>query len=195
MQVILVKSVRKLGKVGDTVNVADGFGRNYLIPQELAIRASRDNVALFSTKQVQLEDTNKENKILAEEAAKSLEGKHITFITQSAADGRLFGSVSGKIIANELSKIIDFKLNYSNILLDNPIKFNGVYDIQVVLHSEVVTNIIIVIAKTESEAQDALKDFKDGGKKADMQKEDELNAIEHESLILKQKENAEENSN
>ncbi|RTK93091.1 MAG: 50S ribosomal protein L9 [Rickettsiales bacterium] len=182
MQVILVKSVRKLGKIGDTVNVADGFGRNYLIPQELAIRATRDNVAKFSTQKNELEEKNKQSKILAEKVADSLKGKHLTFVTQSAADGRLFGSVSSKAIAAELTKITDINLNYANILLENPIKFNGVYEVQVSLHSEVTTNILIVIAKTDSEAQDALKEFKEGGKKEEIQKEDELNAIEHQSL-------------
>lgn len=182
MQVILVKPVRKLGKVGETVNVANGYGRNYLIPQELAIRATNDNMEKFASLQKDLEAKNAENKIQAEKAAKVIEGKHLDFITQSAADGRLFGSVTLKALAIKISEIAKIKLNYSNILLDSPIKFNGVYNVQVILHAEVTASILVVVAKTASEAQDALIDFKEGGTKAeDEAKEAELEAIAEET--------------
>ena len=188
MQVILVKPVRKLGKVGETVNVANGYGRNYLIPQELAIRATNDNLEKFATLQKELEAKNAESKKEAEKAAKAIDGKHLDFITQSAADGRLFGSVSLKALATKVSEIAKIKLNYSNILLDSPIKFNGVYNVQVVLHPEVTASVLVIVAKTESEAQDALIEFKEGGNKAeDDAKEAELESIAEET----QKEKAE----
>lgn len=188
MQVILVKPVRKLGKVGETVNVANGYGRNYLIPQELAIRATNDNLEKFATLQKELEAKNAESKKEAEKAAKAIDGKHLDFITQSAADGRLFGSVSLKALATKVSEIAKIKLNYSNIPLDSPIKFNGVYNVQVVLHPEVTASVLVVVAKTESEAQDALIEFKEGGNKAeDEAKEAELESIAEET----QKEKAE----
>jgi large subunit ribosomal protein L9 len=178
MQVILVKPVRKLGKVGDTVNVANGYGRNYLIPQELAIRATNDNIEKFAAVQKNLEAKNVENKKVAEKSAKEIDGKHLNFITQSAADGRLFGSVTLKALAIKLSELSKVNLNYSNILLDSPIKFNGVYNVQVILHPEIIASVLIVVAKTESEAQDALIEFKEGGTKAeDEAKEAELAAI------------------
>ena len=182
MQVILVKPVRKLGKVGETVNVANGYGRNYLIPQKLAIRATNDNLEKFATLQKELEAKNSENKIAAEKAAKAIDGKHLDFITQSAADGRLFGSVSLKALATKISEIAKIQLNYSNILLDSPIKFNGVYNVQVILHPEVTASVLVVVAKTESEAQDALIEFKEGGSKAeDEAKEAELESIAEET--------------
>lgn len=182
MQVILVKPVRKLGKVGETVNVANGYGRNYLIPQKLAIRATNDNLEKFATLQKELEAKNTENKIAAEKAAKAIDGKHLDFITQSAADGRLFGSVSLKALATKISEIAKIQLNYSNILLDSPIKFNGVYNVQVILHPEVTASVLVVVAKTESEAQDALIEFKEGGSKAeDEAKEAELESIAEET--------------
>ena len=191
MQVILVKPVRKLGKVGETVNVANGYGRNYLIPQELAIRATNDNLEKFATLQKELEAKNAESKKEVEKAAKTIDGKHLDFITQSAADGRLFGSVSLKALATKISEIAKIKLNYSNILLDSPIKFNGVYNVQVVLHPEVTASVLVVVAKTESEAQDALIEFKEGGSKAEEEaKEAELESIAEETL--KEKAEAEE---
>lgn len=175
MQVILVKPVRKLGKVGDIVNVADGYGRNYLIPQELAIRATNDNVERFASLKKDLEAKNAENKKKAEAAKEKIEGKHFDFITQSAVDGRLFGSVNLKAIAVEVSKLSGLDLNYSNISLDSPIKYNGVYEVQVALHPEVSTKVLIVVAKTEAEAQDALLDYQQNGAKSEeRKKEDEL---------------------
>lgn len=179
MQVILVKSVRKLGRVGETVDVAHGYGRNYLIPQEFAIRASRENIEKFSAIQKELEDKNSDNKQSAEIAAKKLEGKHINFITQSAADGRLFGSVSAKSLAVEISKLADVSLNYNNVLLAAPIKFNGVYNVEVSLHPDVTTTILVVVAKTEPEAQDALIEYKEGGSK----KEAEARAKEEQYIF------------
>lgn len=182
MQVILIKSVRKLGKVGETVDVANGYGRNYLIPQNLAIRATNDNLKKFASLQKDLEAKNVESKKLAEKAAKAIGGKHLDFITQSAADGRLFGSVSLKALAAKVSKLADLELNYSNILLDSPIKFNGVYNVQIILHPEVTASILVVVAKTESEAKDALIEFKEGGAKAEEEaKKAQLQAIAEET--------------
>lgn len=182
MQVILLKPVRKLGQVGENVSVADGYGRNYLIPQEFALRATKENLEKFDSLKKELEQKNAKNKEASEIAAKEIEGKNINFITQSAADGRLFGSVSSKSLAIEISKIFDVSLNYTNISLDAPIKFNGVYKVQINLHPEVSTSILVVVAKSESEAQDALVDYKEGGSK----KEDEAMAIE-EQLMLEAK--------
>lgn len=180
MQVILIKSVRKLGRVGEIVNVKNGFGRNFLVPQNLAIRATKDNLAKFATIQHELESKNNKDKSVLEEMAKSLNDKHLTFVTQSGADGRLFGSISLKLLASSVSEIVGHKLNYSNIILDNPIKFNGVYQVQVMFHPEIFANILVVVAKSESEAQDALRDYKENGKKekAEDEKELELEAIE-----------------
>jgi large subunit ribosomal protein L9 len=159
MQVILTKTVKKLGKVGETVRVSNGYGRNYLIPRSIAIRATQENMQKFLIHKQELEEKNIKDKILAQKSAKLIEGQHIFFITQSAPDGRLFGSVSIKSIATEVSNMIDTKLNYSNIQLDKPIKFNGVYNVQISLHPEVNVALSVVVAKTESEAQDMLVEF------------------------------------
>ena len=174
MQVILVNSVRKLGKVGDIINVADGYGRNYLISQKLAVRATNNNIEKYTALQREFEIKNVEHKKLAEKVAKAIDNKHLDFITQSATDGRLFGSVSLKALAARISEIAKTKLNYSNIILDGPIKYNGVYNIQVMLHPEVSAFVLVVVAKTQSDAQDALIKFKKIGIKS----QDKTKAIE-----------------
>ena len=182
MQVILVKPVRKLGKVGEIVTVASGYGRNYLVPQECAIRATKENMAKFASLQKALEIKNAKNKEYAEKAAKLIEGKHIDFVTQSAIDGKLFGSVNAKRLAVEISKLAGVTLNYTNIFLDAPIKFNGVYNIQIILHPEVIANILVVVAKSAAEAQDALREHKEKvcSKKTN-EKKKEMTALEAEN--------------
>lgn len=165
MQVILIKPVRKLGKVGEVVNVKNGYGRNFLVPQGIAIRATKDNLGKFAALQKELEEKNIQAKSKMEATAKALDGKHLTFVTQSGADGRLFGSISLKLLASSLSELSGYKLNYSNILLDSPIKVNGVFKVQVMLHPEIFASVLVVVAKSESEAQDALVEYKKGGKK------------------------------
>lgn len=160
MQVILIKSIRKLGQIGEIVTVAKGYGRNYLIPQKLATRATHKNLENFSLNKQHLEKQNLENKQEATKVAQAIDGSNFNFILPSSADGRLFGSVSLKAIAIRVSDTIKTKLNYSNILLDKPIKFNGVYTVEVVLHPEITSSILVVVAKTEPEALNALERFK-----------------------------------
>lgn len=181
MQVILIKPVRKLGKVGEVVNVKNGYGRNFLIPQDLAIRATKDNLGKFATIQNDLETKNNENKLVLENIAKALNDKHLTFVTQSGADGRLFGSISLKLLASSISELSGHKLNYSNIILDSPIKFNGVYKVQVMFHPEIFASVLVVVAKSDSEAQDALREYKEDKKKSESKKEEELNMIKTET--------------
>ncbi|MGC0371319.1 MAG: hypothetical protein DGJ47_000005 [Rickettsiaceae bacterium] len=165
MQVILTKSVRKLGKVGETVSVASGFARNYLLPQEFAIRATESNIAKFESLKKDLEKKNSDNIESAKKAVVKLKDKHLTFAVQSSADGRLFGSIGTKTLAKRISDEFGLDLKYNNIILDDVIKFNGVYETTIVLHPEVMTTILIVIAKTEEEAQAALQDHKESKNK------------------------------
>lgn len=171
MQVILTKPVKKLGKVGEIVKVKDGYGRNYLLPKEMAIRATSDNKEQFADQKKALAEKNEETKKMAEAAAKKMSGKNVLFIMQSAADGRLFGSVSTKLIASEVSKEADFPLNYSNVNLPAPIKFTGVYPVDISYHAEVHGEVNVVAARSESEAHELIleaKEEKDSSKKKDV---------------------------
>lgn len=179
MQVILIKPVRKLGKVGEIVNIKNGYGRNFLVPRGFAIRATKENLGKFAALQSEFEETNAQDKLKMEAAANALNGKHLIFVTQSGADGRLFGSISLKLLASSLSELSGYKLNYSNIIIDSPIKFNGVFKIQVMLHPEIFASVLVVVAKSDSEAQDALREYKEtGAKKPEVEKEQELDMIE-----------------
>lgn len=164
MQVILTKPLRKLGKIGDVVNVRAGYGRNYLLPQNLAIRATEDNIASFNSIKEELERKNKTNVSEAQKLLKLLEGKNVIFSLPSSTDGKLFGSITARNIADELSKMIGSTLSYENIALEHPVKYNGAYEVRVNLHPEVSTKIMVVVAKTLEEAQATLQEYHSSNK-------------------------------
>lgn len=160
MKVILLKPVRKLGKIGEEVDVKPGFGRNFLVPQGFAVRATEANRVVIAEQKKDLEAKNAEAKKVAEALSAKIIGKDFTFIRQSAADGRLFGSVANKEIAKTLSDA-GYEIAHSHIHLDKPIKNLGVHEVSLILHSDVISNIIINVARSESEAIDALREYKD----------------------------------
>jgi large subunit ribosomal protein L9 len=178
MQVILQKQIKGLGKIGEIVKVADGYARNYLFPKNFAIRATNDNMAKFEATKQALERKNQEEKTSAESDVSKVKDKVLIFVMQSASDGRLFGSVSAKLIAQRLSELSGLALTYANISLSSPIKSNGVYNIQVSLHPEVNTEILISIAKTDSEAEQALDNYKSKNSKSE-----EETSAENEIII------------
>jgi large subunit ribosomal protein L9 len=160
MEVILVKPLRKggksLGKIGDLIKVKDGFARNFLIPQEYAIRANANNKRLIEEQKHSLEQKNAQEKVLAEQYIQKINGKQIIFVRQSSDDGKLFGSVNNKEVAKELSNVLGHPVNPSCVLLDHAIKFLGVSVVEVMLHPDVVGTVVVAIGRSESEAQDAL---------------------------------------
>ena len=125
MEIILVKPVRKLGKIGEILKVKNGFGRNYLIPQKLAIRATELNKQLIVQQKHEFEEKDKKVMSDAETISNLIKGKDLIFIRQSADDGRLFGSVSSKEIAENLSKIASHPISYLHVVLDKQINQRG----------------------------------------------------------------------
>jgi large subunit ribosomal protein L9 len=162
MEVILVKPLKKVGKIGSLVNVKNGFGRNWLIPQGFAIRATEKNKQLIESQKHDLEERNSKAMADSEIIAKIINDKDLMFIRQSAADGRLFGSVNNKEIAKELSNIAESEIAPTCIALEAPLKTIGVFEVEVNLHHDVTCNITVTIARSASEAQDALRNFKTG---------------------------------
>lgn len=155
MQVVLLEPISKLGKSGDIVEVKNGFARNYLIPRGAALRASKENIASFEARKVEIEAENAKRAQAAQAVAEKLKGTKITIIRQAAADGRLFGSVTVREISENL-EALGFEVESKAINLLNPIKAVGAYDVQVNLHAEVSTEIVVNVARTESEAEQQL---------------------------------------
>lgn len=162
MKVILVEPIKYLGGVGDTVNVKPGFARNYLIPQNLALYATDDNVVVFEKKRAELEKRNQEQKKAAEKRASALEGKLFTIVRQAGEDGRLYGSVNAKDIVTAITAQSKEVLERREVHLTQPIKYIGVYAVPLQFHAEVAATVHINVARSEEEAKDHAERFARG---------------------------------
>ncbi|MAI02220.1 MAG: 50S ribosomal protein L9 [Rickettsiales bacterium TMED254] len=153
MEVILLEKISKLGNIGETVKVRDGYARNYLIPKKVAIRATEANKKVFEEKKDELEKANLKK---IEEAKKVLEllPKSIILFREASEQGALFGSVTSRDIVKEINELKKISLNAKDIILKSNIKNLGNYKVEVILHAE-VTSIIEVNVKNieESESQ------------------------------------------
>jgi large subunit ribosomal protein L9 len=152
MQVILLERVEKLGQMGDEVKVKDGFGRNYLLPQKKALRATKANREYFLTQKQHLEAHNLERKKDADAIGKKLEGKTFTLLRQAGDRGQLYGSVSPRDISDVITAG-GFTVSRTQVPLDKAIKHIGLVPVVVVLHPEVRVTITLNVARTEDEAE------------------------------------------
>ncbi|MBR6408717.1 MAG: 50S ribosomal protein L9 [Alphaproteobacteria bacterium] len=151
MEVILLEHVEKLGKMGDKVTVKNGYARNYLLPQNKALRATEANVAYFEKQKAELEAHNKALFEAATAKAESLKGFKAVLIRQAAETGQLYGSVTIRDIASAI-KEAGFDVERRLVYLEKPIKDLGVYKVQLNLHPEVTQTILINVARTSDEA-------------------------------------------
>ena len=151
MEVILLEHVNKLGKMGDKVNVKNGYARNYLLPQNKALRATEANIAYFEKKKAELQAHNKALLETALKQAETLKGFKAVLIRQAAETGQLYGSVTIRDIAAAI-KEAGFEVERRLVYLERPIKDLGVYKVQLNLHPEVTQTILVNVARTADEA-------------------------------------------
>ena len=152
MEVILLERVAKLGQMGDVVSVKDGYARNFLLPQEKALRASDANIRAFEAQKAQLEARNLETKKEAEDLAAKLDGEKFVGIRSASEAGSLYGSVSPRDAA-EAATEAGFSVDRKQIALKAPIKELGLHEVSVVLHPEVDATIVLNVARTVEEAE------------------------------------------
>ncbi|HYM72396.1 MAG TPA: 50S ribosomal protein L9 [Stellaceae bacterium] len=152
MELILLERVEKLGQMGQIVKVKPGYARNFLLPQKKAMRATKDNLAYFETQRVQLEANNLSRKADAGTVAEKLEGLHVVLIRQAGESGQLYGSVSSRDIAEEVTAA-GFTVDRQQIVLDRPIKNLGLHPVRVMLHPEVGVTVIANVAQSGEAAQ------------------------------------------
>jgi large subunit ribosomal protein L9 len=151
MDVILLERVPKLGAMGEVVKVKAGFGRNFLLAQGKALRATDANKAKFERERAALEARNAERRASAGEEAKALDGKSFTLIRQAGESGQLYGSVSPRDIA-EAASAIGVAVSRAHIQLQAPIKTIGLYKVTVSPHPEVEVTITLNVARSADEA-------------------------------------------
>lgn len=152
MQVILLERIARLGQMGDTVTVKDGFARNFLLPQGKALRANEANKKKFEGQRAQLEAQNLERKNEAQGVADKLDGKSFIVVRSAGETGQLYGSVSTRDIADIITEG-GFSLHRNQVELNHPIKTIGLHEIEISLHPEVQVKVSVNVARSTEEAE------------------------------------------
>lgn len=144
MEVILLDKVNKLGGIGDVVAVKPGFARNFLIPNKKAVMATKANLATFEERRAELEAQAAERKLAADSRAQALKGKTFTIEANAGDEGKLFGSIGTRDIADAISTEIE--VSKAEVRLpEGAIRHTGSFEVDVQLHSEVVVSVIIEV--------------------------------------------------
>jgi large subunit ribosomal protein L9 len=146
MEVILKEDVTKLGSRGDVVKVAEGYGRNFLLPHKLAIEATSGNKKVVEQMRAAALRRSAKEKAQAEELSKQFDGLSVSFQRRSGENDQLFGSVTSSDIAEALEKK-GFSLDRRKIQIHEPLKTVGEFTIPVKLHKDVTAHLKVVIEK------------------------------------------------
>jgi large subunit ribosomal protein L9 len=152
MEVILKEDVIKLGHRGDVVKVADGYGRNYLLPGKLAIEANAANKAVIEQMKGSAIRKSAKEKVEAEQLATQLSAVELVFERKVGEHDHLFGSVTSGDIAHEL-EAKGYKIDRRKISLEDPLKTIGEYHVPVKLHREVTSHVKVTVKGDQPEAE------------------------------------------
>ena len=151
MKVILTEKITKLGNIGDTVEVKTGYARNYLLPNNKAMRCTKENLALFEAKKAELVARHENAKKEAESKVDAVKNAKLHMIRQAGDTGQLYGSVSSRDIARELKEVAGVSVESAQVLLGSPIKSVGAFDTKIALHPDVIVDVKIYVAQTQDE--------------------------------------------
>ena len=152
VELILLQRVEKLGQMGEIVTVKPGYARNFLLPQGKAIRANAHNRERFERERVQLEAQNLKRREEAERLSERMHGLSVILIRQAGDSGSLYGYVTTRDIAEATTKA-GLTISRSQVILPEPIKQLGVYEVRVALHPEVSMQVSVNVARSEEEAE------------------------------------------
>ena len=152
MDVILLERIARLGQMGETVKVRDGYARNYLLPQGKALRANDANKKRFEAERSTLEARNLERRSEAQKVADALEGKTFVMVRSAGETGQLYGSVAARDIIEALAAE-SFNIGRNQVDLSLPIKTIGLHKVTLLLHAEVEIEIQINVARSAEEAE------------------------------------------
>lgn len=147
MKVILKEDVKGSGKKGDLVNVSDGYARNYLLPKGLAMEANNQAMGEFKAKQAAAQHHAAVEKQEAQELAQRIGGKTVKLTAKAGANGKLFGSVTAKEVAEAIGKAFDCAIDKRKVSLDMEIKAFGSYTAQVKLHPGIVAKVTVSVGE------------------------------------------------
>lgn len=149
MEVILLERITRLGGVGDIVKVKNGYARNFLIPMKKALRASEENKKVFEERRHIIEQQNAESKAAAEKIFQVLNGLTLSLVRQASQEGKLYGSVAVRDIAEAL-KEAGHDVPKSQIILASTIKSTGDYPVKITLHPDVTATVTVSVIRVET---------------------------------------------
>lgn len=147
MKVILLEDVKSLGKKGEIVNVSDGYARNMILPKKLGLEATSKNLNDLKLQNQHAEKVAQENLEAAKKFAEELKDKKIEVKMKSGEGGRTFGSISTKEIAEAAKKQLDLELDKKKMVLKDPIKALGTYEVQIKLHPQVTGTFTVHVSE------------------------------------------------
>jgi len=151
MEVILLERIEKLGQMGDVVAVKPGYARNYLLPAKKAMRATKENLAVFETQRQQLEAENLKRRDEAQQVADKLDGLKVVIIRSAGESGQLYGSVNARDISDAVTEG-GFTIQRNQVVLERPVKTLGLFDLRIRLHPEVDATVTANVARSDEEA-------------------------------------------
>lgn len=146
MKVILRQNFESLGKIGDVVDVKDGYARNYLLPRGIAYSASKGNIKALNEEKKVVEKRSKQELAAAEQLSAELEKISVTIPVQVGEEDKIFGTVTTQMIADAL-KEKEYDIDKRKIEIDEPIKSLGIYGVSIKLHPAVSTKIKVWVVR------------------------------------------------
>lgn len=150
MELILKETINTLGQIGDVVTVKNGYGRNYLLPQGKAVIATKENLEELEKNKAEIAAKVAEETKVAESIGKKISGNTITIEQLAGDDGRLFGSVTSADIAEKISAL-DVEIDKRQVVLTDPIKAVGEYDVVIKVGFNVTAEVKVVVAAASKE--------------------------------------------
>ena len=148
MEVILLERIEKIGKLGDVVKVKDGFARNYLLPQKKALRANKENIAIYEKQKKIYEEKNAALLKEVRSMAKNMTNLSISIRKQASESGQLYGSVAAREIADTI-KLKGHDIQTKQIQLNSVIKNIGVHEVKIALHPEVILSVKVKVLRND----------------------------------------------
>ncbi|QCO67754.1 50S ribosomal protein L9 [Luteimonas yindakuii] len=146
MKLILLQKITNLGNLGDTVSVKPGYGRNFLVPQGKAVPATADNLASFEAKRAEYEAKAKDQLEAASSRLSKLEGFTVNVKANASSEGKLYGSVTNRDIAEALSAQSGVEVHKSEVVMgEGPFRHVGEYEVVIHMHADVETPVKVVI--------------------------------------------------
>ena len=146
MQVILITDVKSIGKKGTIVNVNDSYARNYIIPRKLGVEATKANLNDLKLQNANTEKLEAARLANARDMKAAIDGRTVSIAIKSGKDGKLFGSVTGKEVADAIDSAFSVSIDKKKIVMD-PIKTTGEHQITIKLHKDVTASVTVKVSE------------------------------------------------